>query len=134
MTETSIRSRGFLGVAALLLIGVAMGVALDRSMLAPRTGQAAASPQDHGVVVLSLTRDLGLDEAQAQEVMGILERHQVVVNQAWEGTHRTLLAALDSVTNQIESILEPEQVERYHAWIDRRHPPGDPRRPNHQPH
>ncbi len=128
------RLQGILGAGALLLIGAVLGVGLDRTVLAPRHGEAANTPPDHGVVVVSLTRDLGLDPEQAEQVLGILERHQVVVNNAWEDTHRTLLAALDSVTNQIETVLDPSQVERYHAWIDNRHPPGERGRPNHQPH
>lgn len=134
MTTKNPRLQAMLGAGALLLIGVVLGIGVDRTLLLPRHGEARPARVDHGVVVVSLTRDLGLSQEQAEHVLEVLERHQTVVDATWADTHRALMAALDSVTNQIEAVLDSAQVERYHAWIDARHPRGDPGRPNHQPH
>lgn len=127
------RANGILGGAAVLLIGVALGIVLDRTVLVPPHSEASTA-QDHAAVLASLTADLHLSDAQVAQVREILDRHQATVTAAWQDTHRTLKAALDSVTTQVEAVLEPDQIEEYHEWIDRRHPTGDPRRPSHDPH
>lgn len=131
MTSRTSRLRGAVGAGAILLIGVAAGIVLDRTVLTPPSTQAAPT-RDHARFVESLTAELGLTPTQTVAVREILDRHQETVTQAWENTHRTLMAALDSVAYQIEAVLEPGQVDRYHAWIERMHPPGDPRRPSHE--
>lgn len=133
MKPSTARLRGAIGVAALMLTGVALGIVLDRMVLA-RPADAASMRADHLSIVTSLTDQLGLDEGQAARVREILDRHQQVVDDTWAATHRALLAALDSVTVQVEAELRPGQIAAFHAWIDALHPPGDPRRPNHPEH
>ena len=130
---TDTRLRGIVGIVATLVIGMALGVALDRFALRPSEAVAAQPRVPQGAMIASLTEDLALTPVQVGQIHEILNRHQSVVEQAWETTHNTLMAALDSVTSQVETVLDPGQVAAYHDWIDVRHR-GAPVRPNHPAH
>ena len=116
-----------LGAVSILAIGVVLGVLLDRVIL-HRVDPAVHSPTgamalaaSHGDFLRELQTDLGLTEEQAGRVQGVLTRHQAAVNDAWTAVHSRLDAAIDSVTAEIEVLLDPEQRAGLHAWLMERH-------------
>lgn len=122
-----------IGAASILAIGVVVGVALDRVVLLH--GDSAphgAIPTDtldagHSDLLRELGTELGMTDAQASQVHEILTRHQEAVDEAWAAVHSRLASAIDSVTAEIEAILEPEQRDRLFEWLRERHaqPPHD---------
>jgi hypothetical protein len=116
-----------IGAVSILVIGVVLGVLLDRVALHPRTSAAdhpsaaLALDASHEGFLQALSDDLGLTAEQAIQVHEILSRHQAAVNDAWSAVHPLLEAAIDSVTKEIEAILEPGQRERLHVWLMERH-------------
>jgi len=116
-----------IGAASILVIGIVLGVLLDRVVF-----HRSASALDHPSAALALDAsheqflqelhdDLGLTAKQASQVQEILSRHQGAVNDAWSAVHSLLEAAIDSVTEEIEAVLEPGQRERLHGWLLERH-------------
>jgi len=116
-----------LGAVSILAIGVVLGIWLDRvvlhpSALAADTSSAALSLQaSHEGFLQGLRTDLGLTEEQAGQIRQIMSRHQTAVNDAWSAVHSRLEAAIDSVTAEIEVILDPGQRAGLHEWLMERH-------------
>ena len=75
----------------------------------------------HEGFLRGLRDDLGLTEEQASRVHEIMSRHQAAVNDAWSAVHARLDAAIDSVTAEIEAILDPGQRVGLHEWLMERH-------------
>ncbi len=116
-----------IGAASILVIGIVLGVLLDRVVL-HRSASALDLPSaalaldaSHEQFLQELHDDLGLTAKQASQVQEILSRHQGAVNEAWSAVHSLLEAAIDSVTEEIEAVLEPGQRERLHGWLLERH-------------
>jgi len=119
-----------IGAASILVIGIVLGVLLDRVVL-HRSASAIDYPSaalaldaSHEQFLQELHDDLGLTAKQASQVQEILSRHQGAVNEAWSAVHSLLEAAIDSVTQEIEAVLEPGQRERLRAWLLEQH--GEP--------
>jgi hypothetical protein len=116
-----------IGAASILVIGVVLGVLLDRVVLHPTASASDYPSADvaldarHEDFLRELRADLGLTAKQAGQVHEILSRHQGAVNEAWSAVHSLLEAAIDSVTEEIEAVLKPGQRERLHAWLLERH-------------
>jgi Spy/CpxP family protein refolding chaperone len=116
-----------LGAVSILAIGVVLGVLLDRVILHPvasaadSRSAALAFDATHRGLLQDLRTDLRLTEEQVDQVHEIMNRHQVAVNEAWSVVHARLEAAIDSVTAEIEAILEPGQREGFHDWLLERH-------------
>ncbi len=116
-----------LGAVSILAIGMVLGVFLDRVIAHPNE-PAAHSPTSetaldasHESFLSELQSDLGLTEEQAGRVQEILTRHQAAVNDAWTAVHSRLDAAIDSVTVEIEALLDSEQRAGLHEWLMERH-------------
>ena len=116
-----------IGAVSILVIGVVLGVLLDRVVLHPSASAAdhpsatLALDASHEGIIRELSADLGLTAEQASKVHEILSRHQAAVNDAWSAVHPLLEAAIDSVTEEIAAVLEPEQRNRLHVWLLERH-------------
>ena len=116
-----------LGAVSILAIGVVLGVLLDRVVLlhGPSASYSAAASQSvdatHQSFLRELADDLGLTEAQATQVHEILVRHQAAVDEAWSLVHSRLESAIDSVTAEIEAVLEPGQRDRLSEWLRERY-------------
>lgn len=116
-----------LGAVSILAIGVVVGVWLDRVVLHPNalaadtSSAALALDASHEGFLRELHADLGLTEEQAGRVQEILIRHQKAVNEAWLVVHSRLDATTDSVTAEIEAVLDSEQRVALHEWLMERH-------------
>jgi len=115
-----------LGAISIFAIGVVVGLLLDRAFLNP-TELAADVPAEmaldatHESFFQDMRADLGFTEMQARQVQQIFAKHQAAVNDAWSAVHTRLNAAIDSVTAEIEAVLEPDQREKLHEWLMERH-------------
>jgi Spy/CpxP family protein refolding chaperone len=128
MSNTKHLVHAAIGAVSILVIGGVLGVLLDRVALA----HSSASEPEHPTATLALDArheeflqelqdDLGLTAEQAKQVHEILSRHQGAVNEAWSAVHTILEAAIDSVTSEIEAVLEPAQRRQLHEWLLERH-------------
>lgn len=117
------------GIAAvsILAIGVVLGVVLDRTVLlssgSEAHGATAAVGLDerHRTFHRELAEELGLSDTQAEQVREILIRHQAAVDQAWVAVHTQLESVIDSVTAEIEAILDPRQRDRLFEYLREQH-------------
>ena len=75
-------------------------------------------------MVMSLQTELGLTPTQADQIAAILLQYQEHVTQSWEGIRPGLRVAMDSAGAAIESVLAPEQRERFRTWIREQHGPN----------
>ena len=115
--------RGATGLLAVLIIGVVLGVMLDRAMLAH---SHAASHEGHEaerrLLVERLKSDLDLTDAQLREIETILYQQQAAVDSAWADVRGHLHNSVDSVRNAIERVLTPEQQRGFSDWWTQIHP------------
>ena len=127
MSKAKHVAHAVLGAVSILAIGVVLGVLVDRVIFNP-SALAADVPSasmtldaSHEGFLRGLRDDLGLTEEQASRVHEIMSRHQAAVNDAWSAVHARLDAAIDSVTAEIEAILDPGQRVGLHEWLMERH-------------
>jgi len=127
MSKSTHVAHAVLGAVSILAIGVVVGIWLDRVVLHPTALAADTSPAavaldaNHEGFLQGLRDELGLTEAQASQIRQIMSRNQTAVDDAWSAVHFRLEAAIDSVTAEIEVILDPEQREGLHEWLMERH-------------
>ena len=127
MSDAKQSIRPLVGSASMLLIGVVIGIAIDRVTVIHGHG-GAHSP---GVVVVAsaepdaafseLAEHLDLSEQQAAQAQEIFSAHQASVDTAWTEVQDHLGLAIQSVMQELESVLEPGQLGRLHQWIAERH-------------
>jgi hypothetical protein len=116
-----------LGAVSLLVIGVVIGVHMDRTLFRAAAAvtdahsQASALDANHENFLQGLRSDLGLSETQASQIHEILSRHQAAVDESWSIVHARLESAIDSVTSEIEAILDSNQRVELHEWLMERH-------------
>ncbi len=116
-----------LGAISIFVIGVVVGVLFDRVVIGHANGamdlhtQQSAVDASHEGFMTDLRHDLGLSADQANRVHEILNRHQEAVSAAWLAVHARLEAAIDSVTSEIEQVLDADQREALHEWLMQRH-------------
>ena len=118
--------RGVTGILAVLIIGVVLGITLDRAILAH---SHAASHLDHeseqNLLADRLRSDLDLTDAQLREVESILVQQQAAVDSAWLHVRGHLHNSVDSVRSAIERVLTPEQRRGFRGWWDELHTGGE---------
>ena len=118
--------RGVTGILAVLIIGVVLGITLDRAILAH---SHAASHGDHeseqSLLAERLRSDLDLTDAQLREVESILVQQQAAVDSAWLNVRGHLHNSVDSVRSAIERVLTPEQRRGFSDWWDQLHVGGE---------
>ena len=127
MSNTKHVIHAILGATSIFVIGAVAGVVADRTILSHSVAatdlhaQRSAVNTNHEVFLADLQHDVGLSEEQAAKVHEIMSRHQEAVNDAWSAVHSNLAAAIDSVTSEIEQILDSDQRDALHEWLMRRH-------------
>jgi len=152
MTTTRSRLMAFLTVVAVLGVGVAIGVAVDRSLLRrqsdmsrERRGGEGGSPfgmmgesQDtaarnrmRGHIVKRLTDDLTLTPAQAQQVDAIFATRERQLDSLRARVGPRLDSLRDGMRLALDSVLSPSQrvkaAERRAKWQERRRRGGGDR-------
>ncbi len=112
---------GLRAAAALLFVfaaGVFAGIFLDRHhLMAPATDATPA--QEHARALADLRESLELDEHQMDRIHAILADNQQIVQQMWEQLRPEVQTAMRHVHEEIAEQLRPEQIDRFHDWLNR---------------
>lgn len=67
-----------------------------------------------------LDSELGLSAAQREDVAGVLDRHEPVMDSLWQTVRAPFDSARQAVRRDIRAVLTPEQVTKYDAMLARR--------------
>jgi hypothetical protein len=110
----SSRLHAALTLVAVLVIGIALGVTLDRFWV---MRAMPASPMNSATLISEMDRRLHLDVAQRDTIASVLRRHQMTVDSAWARVRPSLHAVIDSSQREIMAVLRPDQRSAYLAWI-----------------
>ena len=121
--------RGVSGMLAVLIIGVVLGVVLDRAILVAHShaGSQDGHEAEHNLLVDRLRSDLDLTDAQLREIESSLARQQASVDSAWLDIRGHLHNSVDSLRSAIERVLTPEQERGFEDWWAKFHAEGDGR-------
>jgi hypothetical protein len=113
--------RAWLAALALLILGAAAGVAVDR--LHHRTGGPLSKriAEVHRDPLGLMERELQLSPDQRARIAVILERRQGTLDAFWEDTHVRLRATVDSTVSEIAAELDSSQAERFRRMADEIH-------------
>lgn len=122
-------TRAILAVVSTFVIGFVVGCGTDRTLLNPPSYAAARSTQTdvarhHEEALAELRSELRLSDGQYARVREIFAARQDEIEGAWEQVHANLQRAMQQTTAEIETVLDPGQVQRLRAWIAKRHGPS----------
>jgi hypothetical protein len=110
-----------LATGSLLVIGAALGITADRLLHGredPRASQLRALQEDP---VGTIDRAVRLRPEQRARVHEILLKRQSEIDRAWGDVHAHLQIVLDSVVNEIASVLDAEQAAAFRAHVAQVH-------------
>jgi hypothetical protein len=130
MTRLSDSARALLAAASIFLTGTVVGVSFDRLVLIQADAHAAAATprsvmhRDHDEVLGELAAEVGLTPAQSVRVREILAERQAEIDRIWAAVHSDIRGTTNDVTLEVERVLDDEQVQRLHAWLERYHGAG----------
>jgi hypothetical protein len=111
---SSSRLHARLTLVAVLIIGVAVGMTIDRFWV---TRAAPGGPMSSAILIREMDRRLHLDAAQRDTIASVLRRHQTTVDSAWARLRPSVHAVIDSSQREIIAVLRPDQRSAYVAWI-----------------
>ncbi|HKA60143.1 MAG TPA: hypothetical protein VKD28_16115 [Gemmatimonadales bacterium] len=119
-------ARALLAVGSTFVIGFVIGCGADRTLLsAPSYAATSYAGQDvarhHDEVLAELRTELGLTAEQYTRVQEIFKARQGQIDSAWQQVHADVQRAMQQTTAEIETVLDPTQVEKLHGWIAARH-------------
>lgn len=110
--------RAILVLGVTLVAGVAIGVTYERH----RVNERNATPMDTHHMIGALTSSLALDSAQRTAIDAILARHQASVDSTWRELHPHVRATMDSALREIAAVLRPDQLAKFRAMLENKHP------------
>jgi len=132
MSEGPRNWRAALAAIALLLIGAALGIAVDRVYHRSVAREATRLPPTRGTGITAsiefLDSALVLRPEQRRRIEAILARRQGPIDSIWSRTHRSLLSSLDSTVAEMGLLLDAGQRARLDSLL------GDLRNPAPRPH
>jgi len=101
-------------------LGLLAGIAYERHHAArPLATMSAAD--EHEAAMAELQELLDLDEDQVAQIHKILAERQQTVQHMWEQLRPEVQNAMRQVHIDIADLLRPNQRERFHDWLMRRH-------------
>lgn len=109
-------ARAVLAAMSLLVLGAVIGIALDRHLNAGG-GHANPAAAMHEMLMSSLDEDLDLTAEQRRRIDDIVAARRHSLRDAWQMLHAQLGAAADSVHQEINAILTPEQRAAFREWL-----------------
>ena len=110
------RMRALLAALSLLVLGAVIGIAADRHLHAPR-GHANPAAAIHEMTMSSLDEHIDLTDEQRRQIDDIVAARRHSLRNAWQLVHTQLGAAADTVHQEIEAILTPEQRTAFREWL-----------------
>lgn len=114
------KARARFAAVGLVLLGFALGVLADHLWLAHRL-HSSSDELTHGESLVAMLETLDLTDAQRETIDAILERYHNRIKQQLADIHPVLLSTIDSARHEVEAILEPDQLETFHAWLREEH-------------
>jgi Spy/CpxP family protein refolding chaperone len=109
------KARGVLGAVSLVVLGMVLGVAIDRHLLNEPHASAAAAL--HEMTMSSAEERLDLTSDQRRQIDSIIAARRNSLRHAWQAVHSHLGAAVDSVHREIEAVLTPAQRSEFREWL-----------------
>lgn len=120
-------------LALTLVLGMSLGVVLDRTVLNRsglfwRGGDSLGGPgragdergrRQAGRFLAALSRELDLSEAQKSELEKLLEANREKAHSFWEEARRSYAELRKRFRAEIRALLTPEQQERFDDWLAR---------------
>lgn len=120
----SARARAALGAVSLVIVGAVLGIAIDRHLLPQSHGHDNTAAAFHQVSMASLHERLDLTDEQRASIEAIIARRHSSLAAAWQVLHEQLGATVDSVHQEIEAVLTPEQRSEFREWLRDFRPDG----------
>ena len=111
------RASSALGGVALVLFGVALGIAGDRLVLSHHPVASPHVETQHEMALRHFRQLFDLDDTQVRQIDSIFRRHQTTVIESWASLQPRLQTAIESVHTSMFTVLRPDQRERFHAWL-----------------
>lgn len=112
------RSAAFRLLALAFAIGALVGGAA--TMLAERRAHSSENRDGRQGYLERLSAEIGLDQAQAEAVGQVLERHEPAMDSIWASVRVQFEAQRQAARRDIRAVLTPEQVVKYDAMLARR--------------
>src|SRR5262245_22670023 len=100
--------------------GIAVGITYQRRQA---TSPESAIVNTHDAIH-HLARELDLDLAQQQAISEILARQQSEVDATWHAVQPRVRATLDSTSQEILTVLRPDQAIKYRQITEHMHSPS----------
>ena len=120
MTSRAPRWRVVAAALALLVIGGAAGMTLDRfHHRQPRIVEFRQLSTEQRLEALE--RELPLRPGQRERIATIMHSRQPAIDLAWRDARARIEATVDSVVAEIDAVLDPDQRARYRALVDEVH-------------
>ncbi len=98
----------------LLLLGAAVGAAVDRLAAGPARPPGPPTPDE---MTRRLTRDLSLTDAQAREVHGVFEARWAALGKLFERMDPEAEAIRKDADERIRALLDPAQRRRFEEVV-----------------
>ncbi len=117
--KQSMRVRGVIGGFSLVIVGVALGVAADRIILAHHAPETNIPAGDDHAAVVAFRHVLELDDDQLAEIHRILIRNQASVDEAWQSLRVGMSEGIANAHDEIRALLTEEQLGLFEDWLDR---------------
>jgi Spy/CpxP family protein refolding chaperone len=109
------KAKAVLGALSLLVLGAVLGIAIDRHVLSG--GHRSAAATFHDMTMSSLEERLALTAQQRLQIESIVAARHNTLRHAWQIMHEQLGAAVDTVHQEIEAVLTPEQRTDFREWL-----------------
>jgi len=111
--------KAILGVVVVFLLGMTAGAFLTDAAAAKRLhrvlhGQTAFTAEE---ITRRLSRQLLLDAAQRQQMLGLVQAAQVQITDARRQCQPRVLTALDNFDAKARVVLRPDQLERFDKLV-----------------
>lgn len=116
-------------LVVVLLVGGIAGAAVERTMHRGRRGPRDGMPSEQQRSEMRkrglerMSKELSLDESQRSQVERAMAHHDSAMQVLIGETRPRFMAIADSLDRSIESVLRPEQREKFRAARDRRRGP-----------
>lgn len=109
------RARAVLAALSLLVLGAVIGIALDRHLNPAGPLNPAAAM--HEMTMASFEEHVDLTAEQRRQIDDIVAARRHSLSNAWQLIHAQLGAAADTVHQEIEAVLTPEQRTAFREWL-----------------
>jgi hypothetical protein len=110
------RPRAALAIASLIVFGAVLGIAADRLYLAHRPPQSSMQHL-HEETLDRFRVILDLDDAQVAAIDSIFRHRQGEFESTWRVLNHHLYSTVDSVHEEVNALLRPEQREAFRRWL-----------------